>query len=144
MKKVKKTEKVGDSNIRTLKIGTKVLVHNSTHCELSEVVDVNANSALLSNGISLLPKYNRKDKILNSLNLKSNFLILAWGTQSKRIWKLYQLGNKVNYLQKSLESFKLQIGEKGYDLDEIILDSYTEEINHLTASLESFRATINP
>lgn len=143
MKKSKKKVVKEDPNIKLLKVGTQVLVQNSTHCELSEVVDVNENSALLSNGISLIPRYNKKDKVLTSLNLKSNFLILVSGSRSKRIWKLYQLGNKVNYLQKLLETFKLQIGEKGKGIEEELLDSYYNEINCLTASLEKFTRTIN-
>ena len=58
----KKSVKKEDKNIKLLSKDQEVLIKGPSHCELCKVIDVNKNSALLSNGISVNPKYDRKIK----------------------------------------------------------------------------------
>lgn len=60
----KKSVKKEDKNIKLLSKDQEVLIKGPSHCELCKVIDVNKNSALLSNGISVNPKYDRKIKSL--------------------------------------------------------------------------------
>lgn len=52
----KKSVKKEDKNIKLLSKDQEVLIKGPSHCELCKVIDVNKNSALLSNGISVNPK----------------------------------------------------------------------------------------
>lgn len=138
----KKSVKKEDKNIKLLSKDQEVLIKGPSHCELCKVIDVNKNSALLSNGISVNPKYDRKIKSLTPLNLKgTQFTILVHGSESKRIWKEYCLGNTASKLQSALENFKKGIifYRESYSTEE--LDGYSMKLNELLESLQ--KETIN-
>lgn len=136
----KKFVKKEDKNIKLLSKDQEVLIKGPSHCELCKVIDVNKNSALLSNGISVNPKYDRKIKSLTPLNLKgTQFTILVHGSKSKRIWKEYCLGNTASKLQSALENFKKGIPNNSYSTEE--LDGYSMKLNELLESLQ--KETIN-
>lgn len=136
----KKSVKKEDKNIKLLSKDQEVLIKGPSHCELCKVIDVNKNSALLSNGISVNPKYDRKIKSLTPLNLKgTQFTILVHGSESKRIWKEYCLGNTASKLQSALENFKKGIPNNSYPTEE--LDGYSMKLNELLESLQ--KETIN-
>lgn len=139
----KKSVKKEDKNIKLLSKDQEVLIKGPSHCELCKVIDVNKinkNSALLSNGISVNPKYDRKIKSLTPLNLKgTQFTILVHGSESKRIWKEYCLGNTASKLQGALENFKKGIPNNSYSTEE--LDGYSMKLNELLESLQ--KETIN-
>lgn len=136
----KKSVKKEDKNIKLLSKDQEVLIKGPSHCELCKVIDVNKNSALLSNGISVNPKYDRKVKSLTPLNLKgTQFTILVHGSESKRIWKEYCLGNIASKLQSALENFKKGIPNNSYSTEE--LDGYSMKLNELLESLQ--KETIN-
>lgn len=136
----KKSVKKEDKNIKLLSKDQEVLIKGPSHCELCKVIDVNKNSALLSNGISVNPKYDRKIKSLTPLNLKgTQFTILVHGSESKRIWKEYCLGNTASKLQSALENFKKGISNNSYSVEQ--LDGYSMKLNELLESLQE--GTIN-
>lgn len=138
----KKSVKKEDKNIKLLSKDQEVLIKSPSHCELCRVIDINKNSALLSNGISVNPKYDRKIKSLTPLNLKvkeTQFTILVHGSESKRIWKEYYLGNTASKLQSALENFKKGIRNNSYSTEE--LDGYSMKLNELLESLQ--KETIN-
>lgn len=135
----KKSVKKEDKNIKLLSKDQEVLIKGPSHCELCKVIDVNKNSALLSNGILVNPKYDRKIKSLTPLNLKgTQFTIWVHGSESKRIWKEYCLGNTASKLQSALENFKKGIPNT-YSTKE--LDGYSMKLNELLESLQ--KETIN-
>ena len=138
----KKSVKKEDKNIKLLSKDQEVLIKGPSHCELCKVIDVNKDSALLSNGISVNPKYDRKIKSLTPLNLNlkgTQFTILVHGSESKRIWKEYCLGNTASKLQGALENFKKGIPNNSYSTEE--LDGYSMKLNELLESLQ--KETIN-
>lgn len=138
----KKSVKKEDKDIKLLSKDQEVLIKGPSHCELCKVIDVNKDSALLSNGISVNPKYDRKIKSLTPLNLNlkgTQFTILVHGSESKRIWKEYCLGNTASKLQSALENFKKGIPNNSYSTEE--LDGYSMKLNELLESLQ--KETIN-
>lgn len=77
---------------------------------------------------------------MTPLNLKgTQFTILVHGSESKRIWKEYCLGNTASKLQSALENFKKGIPNNSYSTEE--LDGYSMKLNELLESLQ--KETIN-
>ena len=74
------------------------------------------------------------------MNLKgTQFTILVHGSESKRIWKAYCLGNTASKLQSALENFKKGIPNNSYSTEE--LDGYSMKLNELLEILQ--KETIN-
>lgn len=116
--------------IRSLKMGDKVLYQSIGLLDLTEVVVISGDQAQLRNGVTVLTKYSKVDRVLTEYpSKKYESRILLWGDEAEDVWKRYHIKLSLNNLQKIIS--KVEINKFTREEAEEIGNQVTTLLNKL-------------